>query len=235
MLIIIPILGALLLSIPFVQNAIAGKASEFASEKLGTRVEIGHITIGLLNRVSVRDFYVEDLDGDTLLYVNHVNAYFSSLATLPKQLTINYGHVEGGKFFLRETTRGPMNVKEVTDRIPRGNGKNKFCLKIRSLSGNNIDFIMHRLAKSKNDGGVDYTNMQFLGIDVQIDDFMVEQSAVSGDVQSISFVERSGFTLDKLSGRFFVDKGKIKVEESEIISSATDINLKYLLISGENW
>lgn len=235
LLIIIPILGALLLSIPFVQNAIAGKASEFASEKLGTRVEIGHITIGLLNRVSVRDFYVEDLDGDTLLYVNHVNAYFSSLATLPKQLTINYGHVEGGKFFLRETTRGPMNVKEVTDRIPRGNGKNKFCLKIRSLSGNNIDFIMHRLAKSKNDGGVDYTNMQFLGIDVQIDDFMVEQSAVSGDVQSLSFVERSGFTLDKLSGRFFVDKGKIKVEESEIISSATDINLKYLLISGENW
>ena len=158
---------SLLLAMPSVQNIAASKASSWVSEKLGTKVSIGHITYGLLNRVAVRDFYVEDLDGDTLIYAGKVNAFLGSLATLPKSLTINHGIVENGKFILRETERGQMNVKEVTDRIPRGKGKHKFRLDIRAIDGVDIDFRLHRTVDKHNDEGVDYANMQLLGIDTE--------------------------------------------------------------------
>ena len=118
LLIILPLLPALLLAIPAVQNAVIDRAADWASEKLGPRVEVGRITIGPFNRVAVRDFYVADLDNDTLLYVKRVDAYFGSLASMAQgNLVINYGNIQGGKFVVRETERGTIAVKEVTDRI----------------------------------------------------------------------------------------------------------------------
>ena len=226
---------SLLLAVPSVQNLVIDKASSWVSEKLGTKVSIGHITYGLLNRVAVRDFYVEDLDGDTLIYANKVNAYLGSLATLPKSLTINHGRVEGGKFILRETERGETNIKEVTDRIPRGKGKQKFHLDIRALDGLDIDFRLHRRAESNGTDGVDYTNMQFLGINTHLNNFAVHGDVVMGDVESISFVERSGFILENMSGSFRVDKGQVEVSEARLQSTSTDVKLKYLLLDGDDW
>ena len=69
LLIIFPLLMALLLAVPAVQNVAIDKAATWAGNYLGTTVKVGNITVGLLNRIAVRDFYVADWDGDTLLYV----------------------------------------------------------------------------------------------------------------------------------------------------------------------
>ena len=234
LLIFLPVTLTLLLAIPAVQNFAIDKASSWVSEKLGTRVEIGNITYGLLHRVAIRDFYVEDLDGDTLLYVNKVSAYLGGFSPSQKTLTINYGRVDGGKFILRDTERDIINVKEITDRIPRGNGKSKFRLDIRAIDGQDIDFRLHRFAKH-NEAGVDYANMQILGIDTHINDFAVVGGAVMGDITNISFVERSGFVLEDMSGIFRVDRGEIEITDALLKSASSNINLKYLLLDGEGW
>ena len=82
LLIILSALPAILFSVPAVQNAAINRAATFASEYLGARVEVGRITMGLFNRVTVRDFYVEDWDGDTLLYVKRADARFGPLRSL---------------------------------------------------------------------------------------------------------------------------------------------------------
>ena len=82
LLIIFSALPAVLLSIPAVQNAVIDRAAIFSSEYLGSTVRVGRITLGGFNRVSVRDFYVEDLDGDTLLYVNRADATIGPLSSL---------------------------------------------------------------------------------------------------------------------------------------------------------
>ena len=118
LLIILPLLPALLLAIPTIQNLAIDRAAEWASKKLSTKVEVGHITIGLLNRVAIQDFYVADWDGDTLLYVKHADAYLGSLASLAKgNLVINHAKAEGGKFVVKETVRGSFGVKEITDQL----------------------------------------------------------------------------------------------------------------------
>ena len=237
LLIIFPLFVALLLAVPSVQNAAIDKAATWAGDKLGTKVSVGHITVGLLNRVAVRDFYVEDWDGDTLLYVKRVDAQFGSLTSLAKKnLVINYGNVQGGKFVVKETTRGSFGVKEITDQLVKKRDKDKdFRLDIRSIDGSNIDFDLIRIDEHTEEG-VDFADMRLRGIDTHLDNFTVKSGGyVAMDIAELSFVERSGFELDNLAGALLVDNGKIEIRQGSILTALSNINLDHLLLNGEDW
>lgn len=227
---------ALLVAVPSVQNMAVDRAAAWAGNYLGTKVSVGHITFGLLNRVAVRDFYVEDLDGDTLLYVKRVDAYLGPLASMAnKNLVINYGNIQGGKFVVRETERGTFAVKEITDQlVKKREKKSGFRLDVRSLDAADVDFSLIRIDEPR-DEGVDFANMHLLGMDTHIDNLSVASAAVAGDIQRLSFVERSGFVLDDMLGRFLVDNGQIEVKEARLRTALSDINLDYLLLDGESW
>jgi hypothetical protein len=237
LLIILPLLPALLLAIPAVQNVVIDRAAEWAGEKLGTTVKVGHITVGLLNRVAVRDFYVADLDGDTLLYVKRADAYFGSLASLAKKnLVINYGKVQGGKFVVRETERGTIAVKEITDQLAKKRKEgNTFRLDIHAIDGSGIDFSLLRRDVPR-DVGIDFADMHLLGIATHLDNFVVEAGGyVGSDIAELSFVERSGFELSNMTGRFYVDNGKIGVDDASLHTALSEINIDHLLLNGNDW
>lgn len=78
-LIFLPLLVALLFEIPAVQNFVAREATEIISRKLGTRISIDRVDIGLFYRVSLDGFYVEDFQRDTLLYAGRLDARIKSL------------------------------------------------------------------------------------------------------------------------------------------------------------
>ena len=237
LLIIFPLLVALLLAVPAVQNVAIDKAATWAGNYLGTQVSVGNITVGLLNRVAVRDFYVADWDNDTLLYVKRADAYIGPFASLAKKnLVINYGNIQGGKFVVRETERGTFAVKEITDQLVKNREKDSgFRLDVRSLDGSDIDFSLLRI-DDPDDGGIDFANMHLLGMDTHIDNLLVKSGGyVAGDIRRLSFVERSGFVLDDMFGHFLVDNGQIEVKEAQLKTTLSEINLDYLLLDGKDW
>jgi hypothetical protein len=69
--------------IPWVQNIIAQKLTAYLSKELKTKVSIGHVWLGIFNRVSLDDFYVEDQRGDTLLFAGQLKVNHSGLYMLP--------------------------------------------------------------------------------------------------------------------------------------------------------
>ena len=186
----------------------------------------------------MRDFYVADLDNDTLLYVKRVDAYFGSLASMAQgNLVINYGNIQGGKFVVRETERGTIAVKEVTDRIGKKEKKEKgnFRLDVRSLDASGVDFSLLRRQELR-DVGVDYANMHLLDINTHIDNFLVKAGGyVGGDIGRLSFVERSGFVLSDLAGTFFVHNGRVGVNGARLQTALSDINLNNFLLDGDGW
>ena len=237
LLIILPLLPALLLAIPAVQNIAIDRAAEWAGEKLGTKVEVGHITVGMLSRVAVRDFYVADWDGDTLLYVERVDANLASLASLAKKnLVINRAKLNGGKFVVRETSRGTFAVKEITDQLVKQRVEDSgFRLDIRSIDASGVDFDLLRIDEPRS-VGVDYADMHLFDISTHIDDFVVRSGGyVAMDIANLSFVERSGFVLSNLAGSLLVDNGKIEIKQGVIQTALTDINLDYFLLDGDDW
>ncbi|MBK9013942.1 MAG: hypothetical protein IPM82_07560 [Saprospiraceae bacterium] len=63
--IFLPILS---FQIPWVQNKAAHKLTEFLSKEWGTEVSVGNVRLGLFNHIKLENFYLEDLNHDTLLY-----------------------------------------------------------------------------------------------------------------------------------------------------------------------
>ena len=236
LLIIFSALPAVLLSIPSVQNAAIDRAAIFASDYLGTTVRVGRITLSGLNRITVRDFYVEDLDGDTLLFVNRADASIGPLSSLAnKNLVLNDGVVSGGMFVLRDTERGNVNVKEITDKLVQRDRKGEFKLNISEIRGSDIVYRMY-LDHDKDYGkGIDYSNMCISDISVVLRNFEVNCGVVSSEIAALSMKERTGFEVEDFTGSFYVDNGKIGFDNIKICTARSQVNINSVLLNGKDW
>ena len=221
---------------PSMQNRAIQAAASFASEKLGTKVGIDHITIGMLNHIKVRGFYVEDIDGDTLLYAGSVMARLAPFNSMGDRLLFSTAKAENVLLNLRETERGEINIKEVTDRlVNREKEKKLFKLGISSIQVDSVNFRLQRIEKRNPSYGVDYSDMHLNNIAATLEDFFVEGQAVGGMINALTFTERSGFVLDDLAGYFCVDRGTIIVNQACLRAEGTQINMPSLQLKGATW
>ena len=226
---------SLLLDVPMIQNYVVHKAAEMASRKLETTVSIDRVRIGLFNRIRLNGFYVEDYQRDTLLYAGEVRALVSGVGLFGGGLSLAYGEIDDAKLFLKETPEGVMNIKQVTDRLSKGNGNGRFRLTISSAAVTNLELHIERLEHRNPEYGVDYGNMRLYELTGRVRDLLIAGAAVSGDVEQMSFRELSGFEMTSMHGGFLVDKGLITLTEAEIATDRSDIRFEYLTLDGEGW
>lgn len=79
----------ILLSIPFVQNKLVGYATDELKSMTGTEVRIDKVRISLFNHATIEGLYVEDLNKDTLLYAQFLDARLSPWKLLSNELLID--------------------------------------------------------------------------------------------------------------------------------------------------
>ena len=106
--------------------------------------------------------------------------------------------LRGGLFVLRDTERGEVNVKEITDKLtnPKRKGKGNFKVNLTEVRGSDITYRMY-LDQDKDYGdGIDYSNMCISDISVVLRDFEVNRGVVSSDVVALSFKEKTGFEVE---------------------------------------
>ena len=235
LLIFLPILVTLLLNLDSVQNYVVRHATEFASEKLGTRVAVDRIDLDLFSRVRVNGFYVEDLEGDTLLYVNRASAALSSLNIVEDGLHLNDAKASDVKFYLKEMQNGVINIKPIVAKLQNPNGKGNFRLYIDDIEANNVDFRYTRLQPRLPEYGVDYGDMRINIADARIENFSVVKGAVRGDIKRVSAVERSGAQVDDLNGQLYVDKGIIHLDDLHITTPNSQLHMPRMHINGVDW
>ncbi|MBO5813669.1 MAG: hypothetical protein J6R13_04060, partial [Alistipes sp.] len=228
LLIIFPIALSLTLDIPAVQNFVAHKAAEFASEKLETKVGIDKLNITLPNKVNVYGFYVEDYQRDTLLYVDHLKA---NITGVNGGISFGSARAERAKLYLVESSDGVINIKEVVDRFSKKKKNENFRLTIDDAVVDSINLHIRLLEERNTEYGVDYSNMQLLDMKAHVENFEVAGYSISGDIRSLQFHERSGFVLDKLTGWFHVGKGLVELKNTNLLTAKSDIMLDSFSIS----
>ena len=235
LLIFLPIFLTLLLNLEPVQNYVVQRATDYASETLGTRVSIKRIDMDLFTRVRIEGFYVEDMEQDTLLYVDRASAAITSFNIKRDGVSLHNVDAEGGKFYIREMANGELNIRPIIAKFQNPEKESNFRLYIDDMEVDNLDFCYTRLETRNPEYGVDYADIRILNADAHIKDFSVVKGAVRGDIKSFSADERSGFRLDQLSGVMYVDRGVIHVDEVYIETPTSTINMPRMHINGESW
>lgn len=74
---------------PKIQTYIAQKVTQGLSEKFGLPITIDHVEIDFFNTVLLDDFYVEDLNKDTLIYFSHLEAKLSYFSLFQSKVSLN--------------------------------------------------------------------------------------------------------------------------------------------------
>lgn len=236
LLIFLPIALTLILSIDQVQNRIVQRASTYVSERLETRVAIGRIRIDLLSKVHIYDFYVEDPERDTLLYVNEAAANITSLNVKQDGLMLSNVEVKGAEFNIREMPSGELNIRPIVRRLTKQNSEGGFRLYIDDIYARESRFRYERLEHRNPVYGVDYYDMDIHNIDCHLRNFKVMSGGVvSATIDELYAKERSGFELLDLAGRFKVDKGVIAFKELKARTELSQVHIPMFVIDGENW
>ena len=84
-----------LIQTSFIQNIVRGKAESYLSRKLKTRVQIGDLRVSLFRSVTLKNVYIEDRQGDTLLAAGLIDVQVRMLALLHNDLDIRKVELSG--------------------------------------------------------------------------------------------------------------------------------------------
>ncbi|WP_410060613.1 translocation/assembly module TamB domain-containing protein [Alistipes putredinis] len=237
-LIFLPLLVALLFEIPAVQNFVAREATEIISRKLGTRISIDRVDIGLFYRVSLDGFYVEDFQRDTLLYAGRLDARIKSLGLFGGGLVFSRAELSDARFCLRETLDGEMNIKQVVDKLSKkdkARAEGKFRLEIERLETDGLDFCMERLEHRNPSYGVDFADMHLIDIRAELKNFTIDGPVIHTDIGRLAMRERSGFVVEDLAGCLCIANGCIDIREGHIRTAKSNIELPSLSLIGLDW
>lgn len=85
----------LLLQVPAVQNYLKDKAVAYLEKKIGTRVEVAHLSIGFPKKVVLEGIYFEDRKKDTLLSGERIAVDISMLKLLQSAVVVQSVELEG--------------------------------------------------------------------------------------------------------------------------------------------
>jgi hypothetical protein len=113
-----------LIQIPAVQTWIVQRASDYLSSELKTKVTISHFNFKPFRSLLLKDLYIEDLDKDTLLYVDELQVKISRISISKQGLDIS-----------------AIDLKNATIGVKRYNSPREY----------NFDFIARYFSPTKKD------------------------------------------------------------------------------------
>lgn len=199
----------MLLNTPFVQQQITSFAVKYLKEKLNTEVIIEKSHIDLRGRVSLENVYVADLNKDTLLSASTLAVGVEMPALFRRQLVFSTLHLSDFQFYLtKENPEAPLNLQFVIDAFKSKEEKepSKINLRINSILMREGRLTYDVLSEPE-------TLLKFNRNHIDIHDFdgtfavkQLTNDSLNIDIRNLSFAEKSGFSLEKLTLKVAANK-----------------------------
>ncbi len=216
--------GSLVIAIQIdaVQTFITKRLASYFSKELKTKVSIDGVSIRFVKSIVLTGFYVEDQHGDTLIYANELVASINDISTALHTLDVSRVILKEGKFNLVHY-KGEIhdNLHFISEYFSSGNktstatGK-PWKIKVKDLTLKNFSFKNEVQGDIPLANGVDFSHLNIRSINGDFTDFDNGDSSLMVKIGSLSFEDKSGFSVQKFS--------------SQASLSSTEINLKKLLI-----
>lgn len=233
----LPVTASLLLTIDRVQTFVVQRAAAMASKAIGARVQVGSVSIALLDHVRLHDLCIEDMAGDTMIYARIADVSVGDFGRSAGGLALREARLQGAMFRLREMPDGVMNIKQVVDRLSRRDRKKKgnFRLSIGRLEVDTMEFLLQKRDTARRRGGINWSDMRIREIRSEIDDFQLAGPAVSGRIRRFAGREQTGFAVRDLTGGFLVDDGIIELDDARILTAQSDLKMNWVRLHGKSW
>ncbi len=233
----IPTLSMLFLQNRQVQTMITKYLAGELSEQLSGVVSISSVSYSFYKRIQVRDFYVEDQHGDTLIYSEITKVRIRKFRPERRGIEIRSITVENAQLNLVIDSSNVVNLAYITDRLkkPHVPPERKSRLHIGA-----IEMIDGRFSLTKKTGRqavteVDFNDLRLDQLQIRVEDLTSLRDTVSMRILSLAGVEKSGFIIGELSSLFSVGKDHLHFNDLEILTPDSRMQVPLLTFDFEHW
>ncbi|MDR1454260.1 MAG: translocation/assembly module TamB domain-containing protein [Tannerella sp.] len=197
----------------------AGEAGKFLSSQLNVPVKIGKVELVWLNRLALSDVSLDDRRGERLFEAGHVSAGFKVWPFLQKKWVFTTVRLFNFSLNLhRETSAAPLNLQFLLDALAsRDTAQHPdISLRIHSVLFRNgsIRYDVADTPGTSRTFDPNHVLLEKLGGQLSLD--RLDGDSLDVRIRTLSFQERSGFRLEKLSARLNGNRQDIALDGIDI-------------------
>lgn len=200
-----------------VQDFIVQKVAVYLSKEWNTTVTIRSLHYKPFSQLSMRGIYVEDLDGDTLVFAGSVDAALDLRPLIRGgDFVIGDLSVSDADFSLKKYPDGSTNLSFIIDYFQGGTKtsprkrKRSVNLKLPEVDFSNVSLRYKNLARlSKPVKGINYNDVHISHLNGSLSEIDFENHLFKSRINTVSFRESSGLFVKKLDATVVIDSNRM--------------------------
>ena len=204
--------------------------AEELSDLLNTRVTLGRINIGLLNRIIIDDVLLDDQDEQEMLKVTRLSAKFDIMPFFKGKISISSVQLFGFNINLqKKTPDSPPNFKFVLDAFASNDTvkkDNSLDLRINSILIRRGRMAYHVLSEEETPGKFNAKHIHLQNIIANISLKALSKDSINLGIKRLSLDEKvSGFSLKKMSLKLVANSRQTSIDNFAIELPETSLKL----------
>lgn len=220
---------------PYVQTRITQFVASKLSAELKTKVTVGGVDIGFFDSVILEEFYLEDLKGDTLSYIEKLHLTVNGFDLEKRQVLVKEIQLDSVYFHLRKYKgEQGQNIQFLIDYFKTEKDTTQqpvWDLRLETLQLVGATFKMDDYNKPAKLMGMDYRHLNVSNIDLLIKNIRMDHDTLFGRVDRLAVQADNGFVINHLAGdaklspvELKVDALRLKTPQSEV---ALNLHFRY--------
>ncbi len=232
----------LLLHIPYIQSQIGKSVGDILCNKLGTKVSVGRVDLGFINRLIIDDFKIYDKQNESMLLVSRASVKIDIFDFLAHgKIVITSSQFFGTKAYLyRNSPDAAPNFQFVIDSLASKDTTQHtpLDLQISSLIIRNGDIKYRCRSKAYERGKLSLDNIHLSNISAHFIINKLSDDSLNVRVKKLAFTERSGLNIKSLSFHAVANRQRALMEDFNIKLPNTHIAIDkatatYKMLSGK--
>ena len=200
--------------LPFCQDFIGSKIANAIGERLGTRVSVGSVDIGLLNRLIIDDVSIFDQQDKRMLSISRLSASIDLLPLYEGKIRISSAQLFGAHAYLskRDSLSKPnfqfvldsLASKDTTSHTPLDLRINTFIIRHSSVNFDRQDV-------KTTPGLLNPQHLKISDISAHILLKALTDDSLNLQIKRLAFKEQSGLTVNRLALSLQADKKQARL------------------------
>lgn len=195
-------MAILFMKLPEVQNFLGNTVASIVSNKLGTKVFINKIDLGLFNRIIIDGILIYDKNGREMLKTAKMTARFELIPLVNGKISLSSVQIFGAHFVAyKSDSQTDANYQFVLDSLAsKGNSKQSpIDFRINSLIMRNCSFSYDRYDIAPTPRKLNTSHLKLTDISAHIIIKTFSNDSINANIRRIAFNEQSGLNVKKLS------------------------------------
>jgi len=233
----VPSLSLLFLQNRQVQTKVSQLLTEQLSEELQATISLSSVNYTFFKRVQIRDLYIEDLHGDTLIYSELTKIRIKQIRPDQGITEIRKISVQNAWLNLVIEPEGGVNLGLIIDRLnkPHVPPERKSKLHIHEITMSNGRFSLTKTGHGPLRSQIDFVDFDMHELEISLLDLISEQDTVSMNITSLAGVEKSGFEFNHLATLMSIGKKHMHFNDLEILTQKSELHVPILGFNFEVW